>query len=51
MTKNGGILYQVKWKGYPLEESTWEPKNNLKYVQELIDQFEKENIQVKQPIE
>ncbi|KAJ9071787.1 M-phase phosphoprotein 8 [Entomophthora muscae] len=28
--------YYVKWKGYPLEESTWEPLSNLTNAQEAI---------------
>ena len=27
--KKGEISYKVKWKGYPLSESTWEPAKNL----------------------
>ncbi|KAJ9064144.1 M-phase phosphoprotein 8 [Entomophthora muscae] len=31
--------YYVKWKGYPLEESTWEPLSNLTNAQEAIQLY------------
>lgn len=34
------VKYLVKWEGYPMEDSTWEPEENLEYVQGLIDEFE-----------
>lgn len=34
------VKYLVKWEGYPIEQSTWEPEENLEYVQGLVDQFE-----------
>ena len=37
----GATEYQIKWQGYPLEESTWEPIGNLGNCRHLIDQFEK----------
>ena len=36
-----GIFYKVKWKGYSSSEATWEPKENLTNVEELIEEFEK----------
>ena len=35
------VHYLVKWKGLPFEESTWEPIQNLIYVQHLIRDFNK----------
>ena len=31
----------VKWKGYPLEEADWEPKENLKNAMDLVKKYEK----------
>lgn len=36
----GKIYYLVKWEGYPDEEMTWEPIENLETVIELIRNFE-----------
>jgi hypothetical protein len=38
-TINGRTYYQIKWKGYPVEQSTWEIQSNLKFVKELIKEF------------
>ena len=34
--------YLVKWLCYPINQSTWEPKSNLKNLNYLIEQFEAE---------
>ena len=34
--------YLIKWLCYPISESTWEPKSNLKYVNDMIIKFEAE---------
>ena len=36
------IFYKIKWKGYPMEECTWEPLENLQYALSLVEQFDKE---------
>lgn len=38
--RNRDLQYLVKWKGFPIEESTWEPISNLTGSQELIQEFE-----------
>ena len=32
--------YLIKWLCYPINQSTWEPKSNLKNLNHLIEQFE-----------
>lgn len=32
-------LYFIKWEGYPMEESTWEPLENIKHCTELLDDW------------
>jgi hypothetical protein len=34
--------YLVKWKGYPVSDNSWEPKENI-HTEELIVEFEKRN--------
>ena len=34
--------YLIKWLCYPISESTWEPKSNLKYINDILIKFEKE---------
>ena len=33
-------LYYVKWEGFPSEQGTWEPLQNLKNVKEMVKDFE-----------
>ena len=37
--KRGVLQYLVKWKGYPHEESTWEPASHLKHAAEVVRDF------------
>jgi hypothetical protein len=38
----GKIMFRIKWKGYPLNQSTWEPRTELmKTAPLLIAQYEK----------
>ena len=34
--------YLIKWFSFPISESTWEPKSNLKYINDMLIKFEKE---------
>lgn len=39
--KQRGIWkYKVKWEGYPMDQCTWEPRENLQNCKELLEQFE-----------
>eukprot|EP01017_Pseudomicrothorax_dubius_P038468 TRINITY_DN5766_c0_g1_i1.p1 TRINITY_DN5766_c0_g1~~TRINITY_DN5766_c0_g1_i1.p1 ORF type:complete len:265 (+),score=53.37 TRINITY_DN5766_c0_g1_i1:17-811(+) len=38
-TEDGDLYFLVKWVGYSLDESTWEPQENLAKVRHLIDKF------------
>uniref|UniRef100_A0A183BMU9 Chromo domain-containing protein n=1 Tax=Globodera pallida TaxID=36090 RepID=A0A183BMU9_GLOPA len=38
--KPGKLEYRVFWKTYPIEESSWEPEENLRACQESIDKYE-----------
>ena len=37
----GHLEYLVKWKNYPREDASWEPKDNLTNAQEILDEFHK----------
>lgn len=32
--------YKVKWEGYPMDQCTWEPRENLQNCNELLELFE-----------
>ena len=34
--------YLIKWLCFPISESTWEPKSNLKYLNYMMNKFEAE---------
>jgi len=36
----GVVKYLIWWKGFMVEGDTWERKENLKNVKELIEEFE-----------
>lgn len=43
LTKKGKIEYLVKWKNFEdPKETSWEPAANLKAVQDIIEEYEKE---------
>jgi len=35
-----GTLYKVLWKGYPEEDATWEPEENLTNAPQLLKQYQ-----------
>jgi len=40
---HGSLQYLVKWKGYPHEESTWEPAVNLEHAAECVAEFHRKH--------
>ena len=38
----GKEKFLVYWKGYTVEEDTWEGRENLRNTEELVKEFEKE---------
>jgi len=41
-TVRGKKKFLVRWKGYTVEEDTWENRENLENVKELVEEFERE---------
>ena len=39
--------YLIRWKGFTAEEDTWEKRENLKNVEELIKESEKGGVEVR----
>ena len=39
--------YLIRWKGFTAEGDTWEGKENLKNAEKLIEEFEKEGVEVR----
>jgi len=43
----GVVKYLIQWKGFIVEGDTWERKENLKNVKELIAEFEQGGVEVR----
>ena len=43
----GVVKYLIWWKGFTVEEDTWERKENLKNAEELIEEFEQGEVEVR----
>jgi len=43
----GVVKFLVWWKGFTVEENTWERKENLKNAEELIEEFKQEGVEVR----
>ena len=41
--QRGKLQYLIKWKNYPIEESTWEPEDHLEKAKSTITKFHREN--------
>jgi len=42
--KKNSVDYKVKWVGYPMAKSTWEPLKNLSNCMQLVNDFEKQKV-------
>ena len=40
---NGKFEYKIKWEGYPMNQSTWEPMENLMTAKELVDEYDSQH--------
>ena len=37
---SGNVDYLVKWKGFSMMQSTWEPEDSLSYAQNSVEEYE-----------
>ena len=46
--KDEGVeKYLIRWKGFMVEGDTWEKKENLKNAEEMIEEFERGEMEVR----
>ena len=38
--ENDHLQYLIKWKGYPMDDCSWEPKSNLKNAKRVLAAFD-----------
>ena len=38
---NDRLEYKIKWDGYPMSQSTWEPLENLKTAMEIVEEYDR----------
>ena len=43
MGRNKKLHYHIRWRGYSEAHDTWEPENNVKHVQELVNKFHEQH--------
>ena len=41
--------YLVKWKGYPMSDNSWEPRENV-HMEELIREFQNWNLKLRRKL-
>ena len=46
---NGKFEYKIKWEGYPMSQSTWEPMKNLETAKELVEEYNNSHPILTQP--
>ena len=46
---NGRFEYKIKWEGYPMSQSTWEPMKNLETAKELVEEYNNSHPILTQP--
>jgi hypothetical protein len=39
--EGGKLYYRIKWQGYPESQATWEKLSHLRYVEEMVRDYEK----------